>query len=53
MEEGKESTASLPGLQITVAFWESVLENESVGYREQRRMKMDKEKLLKKKARKS
>lgn len=37
----KEGTASLPGLQITVAFWESVLENGSVGHREQRGMKMD------------
>lgn len=41
MEEGKEGTASLPGLQITVAFGESVLENGSVGHWEQRGMKMD------------
>lgn len=41
MEEGKEGTASLPGLQIAVAFWESVLENGSVGHWEQRGMKMN------------
>lgn len=41
MEEGKEGTASLPGLHIAVAFWESVLENGCVGHWEQRGVKMN------------